>query len=157
MARRAWATSRSVTTTLYRRDSVYLVIIAGTIFCTLGLVHGIFTLIDWHHPRRLAPADPNVVTQMASTGLRLSRGRTNMWDAWIGFNLSHSLGAILYGAVCIATGIAMRSTTVAWPLFAALVLIAAIYEVLALRFWFRVPAIGIAISGLCLVTGWLLS
>lgn len=132
---------------------MYLVIFAGTIFCTFGLLHAIFTLMDWHHPRRLAPVDPNVVTQMSSTGLRLSRGRTTMWDAWIGFNLSHSLGAILFGAVCIATGV---STNVPWPMFAALVFIAAIYEVLALRFWFRVPAIGIAIAGLCLIAGWLL-
>lgn len=134
---------------------MYFVIVAGAIFCTLGLLHAIFTLIDWHHPRRLAPADRNVVTQMASTGMRLARGRTNMWDAWIGFNFSHSLGAILFGAVCIATGIAMRSMTVPWPMFAALVLIAAIYEVLALRFWFRIPAIGIAIAGMCVVAGWL--
>jgi hypothetical protein len=135
---------------------VYFVILAGTIFCAFGLLHAIFTLMDWRHPRRLAPVDPNVVTQMVSTGLRLSRGRTNMWDAWIGFNLSHSLGAILFGTLCIATGIAMRSMTVPWPVFAALVLIAAIYEVLALRFWFRVPAIGIAIAGMSLIAGWLL-
>lgn len=133
-----------------------LVIVAGTIFCTLGGMHAIFTLIDWHHPRRLAPADPSVVTQMASTGLRLSRGRTNMWDAWIGFNLSHSVGAILYGGVCITTGISMRSMTVPWPVFAGLVLVAAIYEVIAIRFWFRIPAIGIAIAGLCVVASWVL-
>jgi len=135
---------------------VYFVITAGAIFCTLGLLHAIFTLMDWHHPRRLAPADPHVIIQMASTGLRLSRSRTNMWDAWIGFNLSHSLGAILFGSLCIATGIAMRSMLVAWPVFAVLVLIATIYEVLALRFWYRVPAIGIAIAGFCVIAGWVL-
>jgi hypothetical protein len=131
-----------------------LVIVAGSIFGTLGLLH---TLGDWHHPRRIVPADPNVVTQMASTTLRLSRGRTNMWDAWIGFNLSHSLGAILFAVLCIVVGVAMRSTTIPWPVFAGLVLVDAIYEVIALRFWFRVPAIGIAIAGICLLIGWILS
>lgn len=64
-----------------------------------------------------------------------------MWNAWIGFNLSHSLGAVLFGVLCI---------TAALPVW-ILVLIAAIYEVLALKFWFRVPAIAIGIAGASLL------
>lgn len=39
---------------------------------------------------------------------RLSRGGTDVWRAWIGFNLSHSLGVLLLGAVGISTGCRIR-------------------------------------------------
>lgn len=64
-----------------------------------------------------------------------------MWSAWIGFNLSHSLGLVILGVVCIT------AVLPAW----ILTLIAAIYEVLAIKFWFRVPAVAIAIAGACLL------
>jgi hypothetical protein len=121
--------------------SRYLAVFAGAIFCSLGFLHALFTLLDMRRPRRLVPENRDVMTAMASTGVRLSRGGTNMWDAWLGFNLSHALGAMLFGAVCI---------TAAMPTW-ILVVIAAIYEVLALRFWFRVPAIGIGVAGVCLL------
>ncbi|HEY3056290.1 MAG TPA: hypothetical protein VGK31_10210 [Thermoanaerobaculia bacterium] len=116
--------------------SRYLVLFAGAIFCALGLLHAVYTFL-----KRLAPVDPNVIEQMRSTTVRLSRGRTDMWNAWIGFNLSHSLGAVLFGVLCI---------TAALPVW-ILVLIATIYEVLALKFWFRVPAIAIGIAGASLL------
>ena len=108
----------------------HLVIAAGGIFCLLGVLHAIFTAGDL-----LDPVDPDLIARMRSTGLRLSRNRTNMWDAWLGFNLSHALGLVVFGVVCI--------TTSAKPWL--LVIIAAIYLILAVRFWFYAPAI---------LTGW---
>jgi len=115
--------------------SRYLVVFAGAIFCALGLLHALYTFLD-----RLAPVDPRVTEQMKLTSIRLSRA-TNTWDAWLGFNLSHSLGAVVFGVVCI---------TAAMPAW-ILAIIAAIYELLALRFWFRVPAIAIGIAAACLL------
>ena len=127
--------------------SHYFLTAAGVIFCLLGLLHAIYTLGDTVRPRRLAPSDPELVVRMRSSGVRLSRGRTNMWDAWLGFNLSHSLGAIVFGVVCITT--TSRSSL---PL---LVLVSLIYLVLAIRFWFNVPAIGIGIATACLLVAWM--
>ncbi len=132
--------------------SNYLLITGGAIFCILGLLHGVFTAADMRRPRWLAPMDPDVVAQMASTGLRLPGGRMNMWDAWLGFNFSHSLGVVIFGLISIAAGV-MRFPKMA---LAALVVIAAIYLALAVRFWYRVPAIGIAIASICLLLAWLL-
>jgi hypothetical protein len=44
----------------------------------------------------------------------------------------------------------------AWVL-PALILIGCIYLILALRYWFRIPAIGVAIGTGCLIAGWVLS
>jgi hypothetical protein len=113
----------------------YLLLAAGAIFCTLGIVHAIFTAFGLLQPR-----DADVITRMRSTTLRLSR-RTNTWKAWLGFNLSHALGLVIFGMVCI--------TTMARPWLLAVV--AAFYFVLAARFWFNAPAITIGIAAVCLV------
>ena len=136
--------------------SQYLLIAGGILFSILGLVHAVYTIGDVYRPRRLAPMDQAVIHQMASTGMRLAHGRTNMWDAWLGFNLSHGLGAVIFGLVCVAAGVfasklALPKMTLLLP-----VLVGAIYFLLAIRFWFRVPAIGIAIGTGFLFIGWVL-
>jgi hypothetical protein len=135
--------------------SQYLLIAGGAIFSILGLVHIIYTIRDIYRPKYLAPLNPTLIDQMASTGVRIARGRTNMWDAWLGFNISHGLGAVIFGLVCIGAGVFGR--TLALPRTALLipVIVGVIYLLLALRFWFRVPAVGIAIATGCLFMGWL--
>lgn len=66
--------------------------IGGSLFAILGLVHAVYTLADISRPRRLVPDDPAVIAAMSSSGVRLARGGTTMWRAWVGFNFSHSLG-----------------------------------------------------------------
>jgi hypothetical protein len=70
-----------------------LLAIAGALYCALGLLHAVFTLMDERNPRRLAPDDPAVSTAMQNSKVRLSRGAITMWQAWISFNLTHSLAA----------------------------------------------------------------
>ncbi len=136
--------------------SRYLLIAGGTVFSILGLLHAIYTLGDVYRPRHLAPVDQAVVHQMASTGVRLARGRTNMWDAWLGFNLSHGLGAVIFGLVCVGAGFFARELALPKVILLVPVLVGAIYFLLAIRFWFRVPAFGIAIATGCLFLGWML-
>jgi hypothetical protein len=100
--------------------------------------------------------DQALIHQMASTSVRLSRGRTNMWDAWLGFNLSHGLGAVIFGLVCVGGGVFARNLALPKMTLLLPVLVGAIYLLLAIRFWFLVPAIGIAIATGFLFIGWLL-
>lgn len=134
----------------------YLLIAGGALFSILGLLHAIYTIFDVYRPRHLAPMDQALIHQMASTGVRLARGRTNMWDAWLGFNLSHGLGAVIFGLVCIGAGVFARTLALPKVILMVPVLVGAIYFLLAIRFWFRVPAIGIAIATGFLFIGWLL-
>jgi hypothetical protein len=111
----------------------------GAIFVLLGVGHAAYTLLDARQPRRLAPADARVTEAMRATGVRLARGsRVTMWQAWIGFNLSHSLGAIVFGLL------AAQSTGAAWP-----VAIAALYLAIGLRCWFWAPNTALALAALC--------
>lgn len=132
-----------------------LLLLGGSISCVLGGLHAIYTLLDLRNPRRLVPVDPSVAQAMANSALRLSRGGTDMWRAWIGFNFSHSLGVLLFGALAVWAGAHVKTLPVGS--IPALTLIGCIYEVLALLYWFRIPAIGVGIVTCCLAAAWLLS
>ena len=132
-----------------------LVILGGVVFGVLGGLHAIYTMLYLRNPRRLVTVDPSVAHAMANSALRLSGGGTDMWRAWIGFNFSHSLGVLLLAAVAIWAGTRMRMVPVG--IVAALTLIGCIYLALALLYWFRVPAIGVAIGTSCFAAAWVLS
>src|SRR5215471_16375875 len=108
-----------------------LLLLGGAVFGVLGALHAIYTLLDLRNPRRLVPVDPSVAQAMANAPLRLSRGRTDMWRAWIGFNFSHSLGLLLFAAVALWAGFRINTLPVA--IMSALVLIGCVYLFLALR------------------------
>jgi hypothetical protein len=136
--------------------SQYLLIAGGTIFSMLGLLHAVYTICDVYRPKRLAPTEQAVIDQMAAAGVRLANGRTNMWDAWLGFNISHGLGTLIFGLVCVGAGVFARSVTLPKTALLIPVLVGAIYFLLAVRFWFRVPAVAIAIGTGLLLMGWAL-
>ncbi len=131
-------------------------VLGGSIFALLGAVHAIYSLMDVRSPRRLAPADLKVAETMKLTGVRLSRGRTNMWDAWLGFNVSHGLGAVFFGVVCIAAGGYLEALSLPKPVLLVPALVGLMYFALAIRFWFRVPAIGIGVATAFFFAGWLM-
>ena len=131
-------------------------VLGGSIFALLGAVHAIYSLMDVRSPRRLAPADLKVADAMKSTGVRLSRGRTNMWDAWLGFNLSHGLGAVFFGVVCISAGVYLEKLSLPKPVLLIPALVGLMYFALAIRFWFRVPAVGIGAATAFFLAGWLM-
>jgi hypothetical protein len=133
-----------------------LLILGGAVFGILGTLHTIYTLLDLRDPRRLVPVDPSVAHAMANSALRLSGGRTDMWRAWIGFNFSHSLGILLVAGLAIWTGLRIRMLPVG-IIMPVLTLVGCVYEVLALLYWFRAPAIGVAIGTSCFAVAWILS
>src|SRR5215469_2807097 len=124
-----------------------LLILGGAVFGVLGGLHAVYTLLDLRNPRRLVPVDPSVADAMANSALRLSRGGTDMWRAWIGFNFSHSLGLLLLAGLAVWAG--ARINTLPVGIMPVLTLIGCVYLVLALRYWFRIPAIGAAIGTAC--------
>jgi hypothetical protein len=131
-------------------------VLGGSIFALLGAVHAIYSLMDVRNPRRFAPEDRTVADAMKSTGVRLSRGRGNMWDAWLGFNISHGLGTLFFGAVCIAAGVYLEALSLPKPVLLIPALVGLMYFALAIRFWFRVPAVGIGAATAFFFAGWLM-
>jgi hypothetical protein len=133
-----------------------LLMVGGSIFGVLGLLHAWFTFQDIGHPRRLVPEDPTVADAMAASGVRLARGGTTMWRAWVGFNFSHSLGVLVFAACAIALGLGLNSVRVPRGLLLLPPAIGSIYVLLAVRYWFRIPAAGTALGTLCFAVAWAL-
>ena len=130
--------------------------IAGLIYIVLGTLHALFTLFDERNPRRLAPDDPAVVTAMQNSKVRLSRGATTMWQAWISFNLTHSLAAILLGTACLIVMAHMGLFVFSpWALF-ALAGVSALFALIGQRYWFGVPRTGTLIATGFLTAAWVL-
>ncbi len=127
----------------------------GAIFVALGLLHALYTLLDIGKPRRLVPDDPEVAAAMRRSHLRLTRGRTTMWQAWVGFNFSHSVGVVMLGALSIATGATAATTVVPGALLLSLAVAGLVYVLIAARYWFRIPIAGAAIATACLLLAWL--
>ena len=129
--------------------------LGGGIFMLLGALHALYTFTDIGKPRRLVPNDPAVSAAMANCQLRLSGEGTTMWRAWVGFNLSHSIGVILLGVLCVGAGHTLASTAIpAWVLF-VLPLVGLMYLIIGVIYWFRIPSIGVAIATGFLILAWL--
>jgi hypothetical protein len=120
---------------------------SAAILFVLGSLHLLFTF----RGNRLFPRDTHLERQMHLVAPVLTR-RTTMWDAWIGFNASHSAGAMFFGLVY--GYLALRQPQL---LFRSVFLIAVglallgSYCYLAQRYWFRTPLAGILLSTLLYV------
>ena len=123
-----------------------LLVIGGTIFLVLGTLHGVLTLRDVANPRAFTPTDDAVRVAMQGTRLALNP-RANLWQAWLGFNLSHSLGVVLFGGgLLVLAGFHFPVFAASHLVQGSAVAIAAAYLVLSLRFWFWGPAVGSGLS-----------
>jgi hypothetical protein len=132
-----------------------LLYVGGGVFVVLGALHALYTFLDIARPRRLVPDDPAVSAAMRRSHLRLTRGRTTMWQAWVGFNFSHSVGVVLLGVVCAMTGALAAAGAAPRLALLALFLAGLVYVAIAARYWFRIPIAGAAIATTCLLLAWL--
>ena len=136
--------------------SRYLFLAGSLPFLFLGSAHAIATPLGTDRPRGLSPADPRLIEAMSTATVRLTR-RTTMWLAWIGFNLSHSLGAVLFGLVVLLVGRSDVSFRAEAPYFGPLaVIVSGVYLVLAVRYWFRTPIVGCGLSFVLFFLSWAL-
>ena len=111
----------------------------------LGSLHLIYTFAG----DKLAPRDAAVRTAMQATTMRITRD-TTLWRAWIGFNASHSLGAIVFALFVLLLAGAHMDLLRAAPLFAWLAAGNALAWLwLAWRYWFRIPFAGLLFSTVC--------
>ena len=130
--------------------SPILLVIAGASYALLGVLHGVLTLRDVVTPTSFTPTDPSVREAMQGARLAFNR-RINLWDAWLGFNLSHSVGLIVFGGVLLAAGQELHPQFAASRGFqGAVLLVAASYVGMAFRFWFWAPAMGTSFALLCI-------
>lgn len=128
-----------------------LFIVASAMLAGLGLLHGLLAVHDLGRPSFFTPTDRDVRDAMARARLRVAP-QTSIWLAWQGFNVSHNLGLLGLGLTGMAVG-AARATLQPWHMLVHgfFVIVSAVYFVLAVRFWFRAPAIGFGIATGCFI------
>jgi hypothetical protein len=120
----------------------FLIAASAAIVLFLGLAHLLFTF----HGPKLQPRNRELITRMQETNLVLTT-ETSMWKAWIGFNASHSLGAILFGAVYGYLSLAHSAFLFQSAYLLSLgLLMLLVYVFLAKRYWFSIPFRGIFLA-----------
>ena len=113
----------------------WLVAASAAIILMLGLIHLLYTF----RGPKLRPRDSALQARMQEVSPVLTR-ETTMWKAWIGFNASHSYGAILFGLVYGYLALVHGALLFQSPflLLTGLVLLAG-YVFLGKRYWFSIP------------------
>ena len=129
-----------------------LLLSGSSIIFILGAIHLKYTFFS----SKFQPRNAQAETEMKNTSPRLTR-ETTVWNAWIGFNASHSLGAIYFGIINIILVVSffpVVQESLVLRLFNITVLL--FYLFLAKKYWFKIPLIGILISSLCFILAYAL-
>lgn len=132
----------------------YLLAASALIILALGTAHLLLTF----RGNKLYPRDAALHQRLMEVAPVITR-ETTMWKAWIGFNASHSFGAMLFGLVygylALTHGDLLFDSL--FLLTLGLVLLGG-YLFLGKRYWFRVPFRGIVLASvfylLALVARW---
>ena len=91
---------------------------------------------------QLTPVEGQMETAMKRVVPRISSG-TTMWKAWVGFNVSHSMGLMLFGLIYgYLTVYQWEVLRRSYFLSGLGLLVLVGYVVLARVFWFKDPLIG---------------
>jgi hypothetical protein len=119
-----------------------LIAASAAVLLLLGSIHLLYTF----RGHKLHPRDPELYVRLNEVSLVLTR-ETTMWKAWVGFNASHSYGAIFFGLVYGYLALA-HSALLFQSAFLQCVglLLLAGYAVLGKLYWFSVPFRGILLS-----------
>lgn len=119
-----------------------LVTAAAAILLLLGSLHLLYTFVG----PKLRPRDPALQTQMQAAAPGISADST-MWNFWVGFNVSHSLGVMLFGLVYGHLALNFPALLFASHFLSLLGLLTLLaYAATAWRYWFRAPLTGVLIA-----------
>jgi hypothetical protein len=129
-------------------------LIGGLIFVMMGVVHGVLAVIDVFQPTQFTPVDDSVRMAMKSTTVRFLRARANVWDAWLGFNISHGIGMVVFGSAVVWLGLNLQHVASVDIALAGPVIVGFIYLLLSVRFWFYAPAVASSVATAFFVAGW---
>jgi hypothetical protein len=127
----------------------FAVLLSAIIVGLLGTGHLVLTYVG----PKLLPRDRALQPAMDAVAPVIT-AQTTIWRCWIGFNASHSLGAILFGLVF--GYLALEPSRLFYSsgylqAVGAVVLLS--YVVLARRYWFLTPLAGLSLALLLYVGG----
>src|SRR5215471_6819841 len=74
------------------------------IFAILGALHLVYTLHDFgERPRYFRPVDRTLLPAMQKTNTAIAPTGRDYWSGILGFNLSHSIGVLLFALLIVVT------------------------------------------------------
>lgn len=124
-----------------------LLVFGALIFGILGMIHLVYTFFT----NKFHAIDASAMEAMKGTSPVLTK-ETTIWNAWIGFNASHSLGAMLFAAIYVPLTVHHFELIQHSVWFSLLpVIIGLSYLVLAKKYWFKIPFAGILIATVCFI------
>jgi len=124
-----------------------LMVISASIIFTLGVIHFVYTF--WGP--KLMPRDRTLQISMSQVSPVITK-ETTMWRCWVGFNISHSMGLILFGLVFGFLAVAHSQLLFQSP-FLLVVGLAMLggFVVLCKIYFFSVPLAGVSVSLACYI------
>ena len=131
----------------------YLWEIGSIIIAVLGSLHLYYTFFTNKFSSRNAEAEEEM-----KTSFPVLTKETTMWKAWIGFNASHSSGAIFIGIInfyLAAQYFTILQSDHFFFLFNILTL--GFYVYIAKKYWFKNPLIGVLIVLVCFIASYILT
>jgi hypothetical protein len=82
----------------------FLTIMSAGVFAVLGTLHLVYTLHDFgERPRYFRPADRSLLPAMRKTTTAIGPTGRDYWSGILGFNLSHSIGVLLFALLIVVT------------------------------------------------------
>lgn len=127
-----------------------LLTLGCAIIGTLGVIHLIYT----YRTGQFEPRDSELAKKLREVSPLLT-SETTMWKAWIGFNASHSLGAILFAVFFGYFAKFELWFLLSSPFLIALSLVALLaYLVLAKLYWFSAPRFWITAALALFIAGY---
>ncbi len=124
-----------------------LMVVSAAVLFALGTTHLIITFVG----PKLTPRDPALQVRMNEVSPVITKEAT-MWSFWIGFNISHSMAAMLFGLIYgfLAVGHGGLLFSSPYLLVVGLLTVGGLFAV-GKVYWFSAPFIGIGISLACYI------
>lgn len=118
--------------------------VSAAIFLILGSLHACLSF----YSEKFSPRDDALKQRMQEIAPKISK-QTTMWRAGIGFHVSHSLGAILFGLMYLYFSLVVPEFLYAsWFLRLLGLLYILSMWFLAKCYWFEIPMVGIAVAAI---------
>lgn len=124
-----------------------LMVASAAVLLTLGTLHLVLTFVG----PKLRPRDAALQLRMREVSPGITKEAT-MWDFWMGFNISHSMAAMLFGLIYGFLAMAHGGLLFSSPYLLAVgfLMLGGLF-VTGKVYWFSGPLIGIGISLVCYV------
>jgi len=131
----------------------YLWEIGSIIIVILGSIHLYYTFFT----NKFFSRNEKMTEEMKSSSPILTK-ETTMWNAWIGFNASHSSGAIFIGIINFYLAIQYFTVLQSDNFFFLFnILTIGFYVWLARKYWFKIPFAGLLMTLICFFVSYILT